>query len=63
MFTGTLLRMEHHKLQKRADNLKEKLAIKGLINELIIEMQQLQRDVNALAERTDEELIRLGLDK
>ena len=43
--------------------LREKLAIQGLTNELLVEMQKLQRDVNDLEERTNDELERLGLNK
>ena len=63
MFSGILLEMEHRKLKNRADKLREKLAIQGLTNELLVEMQKLQRDVNDLEERTNDELERLGLNK
>lgn len=63
MFSGILLKMEHRKLKNRADKLREKLAIQGLTNELLVEMQKLQRDVNDLEERTNDELERLGLNK
>ena len=61
MFSGILLKMEHRRLKNRADKIKEKLAIKGLTNELLVEMQKLQRDVNDLEMRTNDELERLGL--
>lgn len=61
MFSGILLKMEHRKLKNRADKLREKLAIQGLTNELLVEMQKLQRDVNDLEERTNDELEKLGL--
>ena len=63
MFNGFLLKLEHQKLKNRADKLREKLAIQGLTNELLVEMQKLQRDVNDLEERTNDELERLGLNK
>lgn len=63
MFSGILLKMEHRKLKNRADKLREKLAIQGLTDELLVEMQKLQRDVNDLEERTNDELERLGLNK
>ena len=63
MFSGILLKMEHRKLKKRADKLEKKLAIKGLTNKLVIEMQQLQRDVDNLEKRTNDELEKLGLNK
>ena len=63
MFSGILLKMEHRELKNRADKLREKLAIQGLTNELLVEMQKLQRDVNDLEERTNDELERLGLNK
>ena len=63
MFSGILSKMEHHQLQRRADKLKEKLALQGLTNELVIEMYELKRAVDDLASRTDDELERLGLDK
>ena len=63
MFSGILLKMEHRKLKNRADKLREKLAIQGLTNELLVEMQKLQRDANDLEERTNDELERLGLNK
>ena len=63
MFSGILLKMEQRKLKNRADKLREKLAIQGLTNELLVEMQKLQRNVNDLEERTNDELERLGLNK
>ena len=63
MFSGILLKMEHRKLKNREDKLREKLAVQGLTNELLVEMQKLQRDVNDLEERTNDELKKLGLNK
>ena len=61
MFSGIMLKMEHRRLKNRADKIKEKLALQGLTNGLLVEMQKLQRDVNDLEERTNDELERLGL--
>ena len=63
MFSGILLRMEHHQLKHRADKLREKLAIQGLTNELVAEMYELKRAVDDLADRTNDELKKLGLDE
>ena len=61
MFTAMLLRMEYHELKRRAEEIEKMLAIHGLTNELVIKMQQLKRDVDDLADRTDEELEKLEL--
>jgi FtsZ-binding cell division protein ZapB len=63
MFSRILLKMELRKLKNRADKLREKLAIQGLTNELLVEMQKLQRDANDLEERINDELEKLGLNK
>lgn len=61
MFSGILLKMEHEQLMHRSEKIKKKLAVQGVTNELLVEMQKLQKDVDDLAGRTDYELEKLGL--
>lgn len=58
-----LFKIEHAALKARADKLTKMLAIQGLTNELLVEMQKLSRDVDELAGRVADEMERLGLNE
>jgi hypothetical protein len=61
MLTGMSLRMEHMELCKRRDFLAERIKVEGFTEEIMNKIMRLNADVEDLSKRTNEEMVRLGI--
>ncbi len=61
MLTGFALQVEHIKLCARRNYLQERIKIEGFTPEVMSKILKLNADVNDLEQRTNEELVKLGL--